>query len=159
MAKPRPNPSDEKVFARNRRASFDYDLSSRFEAGMVLRGSEVKSIRAGAISLADAWGSVEPDGVYLRNATIEPLPTAAFPHEPRRARKLLLRASEIDDIRKSVDQGSMTLVALRVYLKGGLIKAELALGRGRKKGDKRDAIKEREAKRDARSAVRRSQKE
>jgi SsrA-binding protein len=158
MAKPKEEHPGDKILARNRRAGFDYVLGAHFEAGLVLRGSEVKSIRAGAFSLADGWGSVEPDGVYLRNVTIEPLPHAAFGHEPRRPRKVLLRAREIDEIRKEVEQGQSTLVLVSVYLKHGLIKAEVALGRGKKKGDKRDAIKTREANRDARSAVRRSQK-
>jgi SsrA-binding protein len=159
MRKPTKEEPGEKTFARNRRAGFDYILGARFEAGLVLRGSEVKSIRAGAISLVDGFASVEPDGVYLRNVTIEPLPHAAFGHEPRRPRKLLLRAREIGEIRKAVEQGQTTLVPISVYLKGGLIKTEVALGRGKKKGDKRDAIKTREAQRDARSAMRRSQKE
>jgi len=158
MARPDPEASGEKVLARNRRAGFDYDLGSRFEAGMVLRGSEVKSMRAGAVSLAEAWASVEADGVYLKNMTVEPLAHAAFGHEPRRPRKLLLHASEIEEIRKGVDHGHMTLVALRVYLKNGLVKTEIALARGKRKGDKREAIKLREANRDAMAAVRRERK-
>jgi SsrA-binding protein len=158
MSKPSSDERTEKSLAKNRRATFDYALEDHFEAGMVLRGSEVKSIRAGALNLGDAWGSVEPDGVYLKSMNIQPLPHTAFPHDPMRPRKLLLRAREIEQIRTSVEQRHMTLVPLRVYLKNGLIKTEVALARAKKKGDKRESIKEREANRDARSAVRRALK-
>ena len=86
----------EKILVKNRRAPFDYHLEDRFEAGMVLVGSEVKSMRAGTVDITDAWASIERDGIYLKNLTVQPLPHTAFPHEPRRARKLLLHAKEID---------------------------------------------------------------
>ena len=150
--------NDEKVLAKNRRASFDYHLEDRFEAGMVLLGSEVKSMRAGTVDITDAWASIERDGIYLKNLTVQPLPHTAFPHEPRRARKLLLNAKEINQIRKSVDHDQKTLIPLRIYLKKGLIKTEIALALGKKKGDKREAIKTREATREATSAMRRAHK-
>src|SRR5882672_12692438 len=101
MGKPPPDKeNDEKVLAKNRRASFDYHLEDRFEAGMVLLGSEVKSMRAGTVDITDAWASIERDGIYLKNLTVQPLPHAAYPHEPRRARKLLLHAKEIEQIKK-----------------------------------------------------------
>ncbi len=150
--------NDEKVLAKNRRASFDYHLEDRFEAGMVLRGSEVKSMRAGTVDITDAWASLERDGIYLKNLTVQVLPHTAFPHEPRRARKLLLNAKEIDQIRKSVDHDKKSLIPLRIYLKKGLIKTEIALALGKKKGDKREAIKTREATREATSAMRRAHK-
>jgi SsrA-binding protein len=152
-------PEGEKLLAKNRRATFDYTLEDRFEAGMVLRGSEVKSMRAGTVDLTDAWASLERDGIYLKNMTIQPVPHAAFPHEPRRPRKLLLHAREIEVIRKGIDQSKKTLIPLRIYLKDGLIKAEIALATGKKKGDKRESIKQREASREAMSAIRRARKE
>jgi SsrA-binding protein len=159
MAKNAPDKeSGEKILVKNRRAPFDYHLEDRFEAGMVLVGSEVKSMRAGTVDITDAWASIERDGVYLKNLTVQPLPHAAFPHEPRRARKLLLHAKEIEQIRKSVDHDKKTLVPLRIYLKNGLIKTEIALATGKKKGDKREAIKSREAAREATSAMRRAHK-
>jgi SsrA-binding protein len=158
MAKPAAA-DGEKLLVKNRRAPFDYHLEERFEAGMVLLGSEVKSLRAGTVDLTDAWASLERDGIYLKNMTIQPLPHAAFPHEPRRARKLLLHAREIEEIKKGVDQSKKTLIPLRIYLKNGLIKAEIALATGKKKGDKREAIKNREASREAMAAVRRARKE
>jgi SsrA-binding protein len=158
MAKPAAA-DGEKLLVKNRRAPFDYHLEERFEAGMVLLGSEVKSLRAGTVDLTDAWASLERDGIYLKNMTIQPLPHAAFPHEPRRARKLLLHAREIEEIKKGIDQSKKTLIPLRIYLKNGLIKAEIALATGKKKGDKREAIKNREASREAMAAVRRARKE
>jgi SsrA-binding protein len=148
----------EKTLAKNRKATFDYHLEDRFEAGMVLLGSEVKSMRAGTVDITDAWASLERDGVYLKNLTVQPLPHAAFPHEPRRARKLLLHAREIDEIRKAIDHDKKTLIPLRIYLKDGLVKTEIALATGKKKGDKRESIKAREASREASSAMRRAHK-
>jgi len=149
----------EKVLVKNRRAPFDYHLETRFEAGMVLVGSEVKAMRAGTVDITDAWASIERDGLYLKNLTVQPLPHAAYPHEPRRPRKLLLHSREIEEIRKAVDHDKKTLIPLRIYLKNGLIKAEIALATGKKKGDKRDAIRTREAAREAESAMRRGRKE
>jgi SsrA-binding protein len=148
----------EKILAKNRKASFDYHLEERFEAGMVLLGSEVKSMRAGTVDITDAWASLERDGVYLKNLTVQPLPHAAFPHEPRRARKLLLHAREIDEIRKAIDHDKKTLIPLRIYLKDGLVKTEIALATGKKKGDKRESIKARDAAREASAAMRRAVK-
>jgi SsrA-binding protein len=157
MAKKGPDKENgEKILVKNRRATFDYALEERFEAGMVLLGSEVKAMRAGTVDITDAWASIERDGVYLKNLTVQPLPHTAFPHEPRRARKLLLHTSEIDQIRKAIDHDKKTLIPLRIYLKDGLVKTEIALATGKKKGDKRESIKEREASREASSAMRRS---
>jgi SsrA-binding protein len=159
MGKKEPDKEDgEKILAKNRRATFDYHLEDRFEAGMVLAGSEVKSMRAGTVDITDAWASIERDGIYLKNLTVQPLPHTAYPHEPRRARKLLLHAKEIEQIKKSIDHDKMTLIPLRIYLKKGLIKTEIALATGKKKGDKREAIKTREAVREATSAMRRAHK-
>jgi len=156
--KPQEEENGEKILAKNRRAPFDYHLEDRFEAGMVLLGSEVKSMRSGTVDITDAWAALERDGIYLRNLTVQPLPHTAYPHEPRRPRKLLLRAKEIEEIRKGIDHDNKTLIPLRIYLKKGLIKTELALAIGKKKGDKCQAIKSREASREATSAMRRAHK-
>jgi SsrA-binding protein len=155
----KPTQPDEKLIVKNRRASFDYHLEDIFEAGMVLKGSEIKALRAGSADLTDAWAEVERDGVYLRNMTIQVAAHTAFPHETRRARKLLLHAREIETIKKGLDQGGLTLIPLRIYLKGGFAKAEIALAKGKKKGDKREAIKEREGEREPRAAMARARKE
>ena len=149
----------EKTLLQNRRARFDYALEQRFEAGMVLLGSEVKALRAGTGDLTDAWASIDSDGVYIKNMTIQPLPhQTAYVHEPRRPRKLLLHAREIDELRKGIERGGMTIVPLRVYLKGGYIKMEIALAKGKTKGDKRESIRTREAEREARAAIARGRK-
>lgn len=159
MAKAKTSDGD-KTLIKNRRATFDYALEERYEAGMVLLGSEVKSLRAGTGDLTDAWASVDSDGVYLKNMTIQPLPhQTAYVHEPRRPRKLLLHAREIEQMRKGIERGGMTIVPLRVYLKGGYIKIEIALAKGKTKGDKRESIKTREAEREARAAIARGRKE
>jgi SsrA-binding protein len=157
--KPSDEEKGEKVLVKNRRAPFDYHLEARFEAGMVLVGSEVKAMRAGTVDITDAWASIERDGLYLKNLTVQPLPHAAYPHEPRRPRKLLLHAREIEEIKKAVDHDKKTLIPLRIYLKNGLVKTEIALATGKNKGDKRDAIRTREASREAESAMRRGRKE
>jgi len=126
---------------------------------MVLKGSEVKSLRAGTADLTDAWASLERDGVYLKNMTIQVSAHTAYPHDTRRPRKLLLHSREIEQIRKGLDHGGLTLIPLRVYIKKGFIKTELALAKGKKKGDKREAIKNREGEREARSAMARARKE
>lgn len=158
MAKPKTSDGD-KTLIQNRRARFDYALEEKYEAGMVLLGSEVKALRAGTADLTDAWASIDADGVYLKNMTIQPLPhQTAFVHEPRRARKLLLHAREIDQMRKGIERGGMTIVPLRVYLKRGYIKIEIALAKGKTKGDKRESIRTREAEREARVAIARGRK-
>ena len=156
MGKPQ-NP-DEKVLVRNRRATFDYEIDERFEAGMSLLGSEVKSLRAGTADLTDAWASLENGEIFLKSMTIQPMAHAAFPHELRRSRRLLLHRREIAQIEKELDRGGKTLVPLRVYLKQGRIKVELGLAHGKKQADKRQAIKAREADREARSAMARARK-
>lgn len=159
MAKPKASSGGNKTLIQNRRARFDYALEERYEAGMVLLGSEVKALRAGTGDLTDAWASIDSDGVYLKNMTIQPLPhQTAYVHEPRRARKLLLHAHEIDQLRKGIERGGMTIVPLRVYLKGGYIKVEIALARGKTKGDKRQTIRTREAEREARAAIARGRR-
>lgn len=159
MAKPKTSDGD-KTLIKNRRATFDYALEERYEAGMVLLGSEVKSLRAGTADLTDAWASLDSDGVYLKNMTIQPLPhQTAYVHEPRRPRKLLLHAREIEQMRKGIERGGMTIIPLRVYLKGGYVKIEIALAKGKTKGDKRESIRTREADREARAAIARGRKE
>ncbi len=139
----------------NRRANFDYEVLERFETGMVLTGSEVKSIRDGRISLTEAWAQVERDEVWLIGAHIaEYLLAHRRNHEPMRRRKLLLKRREIDRLADSVARGGLTLIPLRVYLSGRCIKLELGLCRGKQVHDKRDSIREREHKREMDRAMR-----
>lgn len=137
----------------NRRAHFEYELLERFEAGISLTGSEVKSIRAGGVDFRDAFarivnGNVELDGLY-----IPPYKDATYNnHEPRRTRRLLLHREEIRKLQRALEQKGLTLVPTKLYAKGRRFKVELAVGRGKKLHDKRASEREREAKREMREA-------
>jgi SsrA-binding protein len=153
MAKP--EAKDEQIIVKNRRALFDYEIEQRFEAGMALVGSEVKSMRAGKIDVSDAYVAVERGQAWLRQMFVAPFEQAsAFPHEPRRPRKLLLHAHEIAEIEKAIGRGGYAVVPLRLYFKRGRVKVELATAIGRKRFDKRAHIAKKDAEREARVAMR-----
>ncbi|HEV3190031.1 MAG TPA: SsrA-binding protein SmpB [Polyangiaceae bacterium] len=157
MAKP--EAKDEKLIVKNRRALFDYEIEQRFEAGMALVGSEVKSMRAGKIDVSDAYVAVDHGQAWLRQMFVAPFEQAsAFPHEPRRQRKLLLHAHEIAEIEKAIARGGYAVVPLRLYFKRGRVKVELATAIGRKKFDKRAHIAKKDAEREARVAMRASKR-
>jgi SsrA-binding protein len=138
-----------KVVATNRKASHEYFLLERMEAGIALHGSEIKSIRAGQISLAEAYVRVDGEEAWLEDAHIAPYEQASiFNHEPRRPRKLLLHRKEIVRLWNQVRQKGMTVVPLRVYLKEGRAKVEIALAKGKKLYDKRQAITKRDIQRE-----------
>ena len=140
----------EKMIAHNRAATFHYDISERYEAGIVLRGSEVKSLREGRAHLTDAYASIERGEAWLRQMHIAPFFAArAFPHAERGPRKLLLHAKEIRQIERAVSREGYTLIPLALYFRGGYVKVALGVGRGRKAHDKRAALAERDAKREA----------
>lgn len=129
---------------RNAKALRDYFIEERFEAGVALKGSEVKSIRGGHAQMADCYALVDKGEVWLHNLHIDEYSHAGlFVHDPRRSRKLLLNRSEIRKIEKALDAGGRTLVGLRMYFKEALVKVEVGLGIGKKQHDKRDAIKAR----------------
>jgi SsrA-binding protein len=146
----------EKLIARNKRASFDYTLGERYEAGLVLIGSEVKMLREGTAELTDSWCAIEKGEAFLKGVNIPVMPGAAFGHEAKRSRKLLLHEREIDDIQKSVEREGMTVVATRLYFKDGRVKVEIALAKGKKTVDKRESLKEKDAEREARAAIARA---
>lgn len=138
-----------KVVATNRKAKFEYFLYDIFEAGIELQGSEIKSIRAGQMSLSEAYVKVEDSQAWLIDAHIAPYIQAnRFNHVPRRPRRLLLHKKEIRKLWNDVRQKGMTIVPTRVYLKGGRAKVEIALARGKKLYDKREAIAKRDRERD-----------
>lgn len=138
-----------KTVSTNRKAKHEYFLLDIYEAGIVLRGSEIKSIRAGQISLGQAYVSVNKSEAWLMNAHIAPYNEASrFNHEPMRPRKLLLHASEIRKLYEKVRQKGATIIPLRVYLKDGLAKVEIALAKGKKHYDKRAEIAKRDAQRE-----------
>lgn len=137
-----------KLIASNRRARFEYELGERFEAGLVLTGSEVKSLRAGHAHLNDAFVAFGPAGADLVSAHIAPYEMGGYAnHEPTRKRRLLLHDREIAKLRKGVEQKGYTVVPLQLYFRGGRAKVEVALGRGKKLHDKRHAIAERDTQR------------
>lgn len=146
----------EKTVSVNRRALHDYDVLDRLDAGIVLTGSEIKSIRDGRVSIREAYARPEGGELWLIGAHIAHYPAAARNnHEPGRPRKLLVHKSELADLSRALTSGGLTLVPLRLYLKRGLAKVELGLVRGRKKYDKREAIARREAERQVARALRR----
>ena len=141
--------------AVNRRARHDYFIEESVEAGLVLSGSEVKSLRAGKAQLKDSYGRIKDGEVWLLNAHISEYAAAAqFGHEPTRARKLLLHRREIERLIGKVKERGLTLVPLRLYFKHGRAKVEMGLARGKKLYDKRASIKERETQREMDRAVR-----
>jgi SsrA-binding protein len=132
----------------NRRARYDFELGDRFEAGLVLTGSEVKSLRAGHANLQDAFVALARDGVDLLNCYVAPYELGGYAnHVPTRKRRLLLHTREIDKLRKGTEVKGFTIVPTRLYFKNGRAKVEIALGRGKKAHDKRHATAERDAKR------------
>jgi len=141
--------------ASNRRASHRYEFVEKFECGIELLGTEVKSLRGGKAMLADAYAVVDDGEVWLRNMHIPPYPPAAQEnHEPDRPRKLLLHAHEIEQLVGSTSQKGLTLVPLRVYFKGPRAKVELALARGKEGRDRRREIRDREVRREVEREMR-----
>lgn len=149
-----PRPQGRIMVAQNRKAHHDYHLHERFEAGMVLTGTEVKSLRAGRASLADAFATVDDGEVWLRNAHI---PEYAFGtwknHATRRNRKLLLHRKEIAKLDRETSASGKTIVPLAIYFSDGYAKVELAIATGKKDWDKRQTIAAREADREASRAM------
>lgn len=141
--------------AQNRAALHHYEILERFEAGIVLRGSEVKSLRNGSAQLTDAYASVERGEIWLRQMHIAALPAArAFPHAEKGARKLLLHAKEIRHLDRAVSREGFTLVPLALYFKDGWVKVTLGLGRGKKAHDKRATLIAKTEEREALQEVR-----
>jgi SsrA-binding protein len=149
-----------KILSDNRSAGHNYTLSDRVEAGLVLRGTEVKSARDGKIQLKDAYGEVSGSEAWLCNAHIGQYSHGnIMNHEPVRKRKLLLHRAEIDKMLRQTREKGLTLVPTKLYLKHGLIKVELAIGKGKKLHDKRESEREREMKDEARAGMARKRKE
>ncbi|MEK6719155.1 MAG: SsrA-binding protein SmpB [Chloroflexota bacterium] len=140
----------EKTIALNRRARHDFSITETFEAGLVLTGTEIKSIRAGKVNLSDAYARIENGEAWLIGAHIAPFEQAnRYNHEPKRTRKLLLHRSEIDELLGRAQAKGLTVVPLRLYITGkGKAKLELALARGKQLHDRRRDIADREARRD-----------
>ena len=157
MAEPRaaqaaPKPRTMKVIADNRRARHDYAISEEIEVGIVLGGTEVKSLRAGKVQLSDGYALIKDGELWLENVHIAPyVPGNRFNLEDKRARKLLAHAREIAKLKTKLADRGATLIPLKMYFKGNKAKVLLGLARGKKLYDKREAIKTREARRDLRA--------
>ena len=148
MSKADPN-AGIKIVAQNRRAAHDYFLEDRFEAGIVLMGSEIKSIRAGHVNLREAYVHAERGEAFLLNAHIAQYdPASRQNHEPLRTRKLLLHKKEIAKLAEKVQQKGYTIVPLKMYLSKGRAKVEIALAKGKRQYDKRQAMAERDSQRE-----------
>ncbi len=139
--------------AQNRKARHDYHLHDTFEAGLVLTGTEVKSLRAGRASLTEAFATVDDGEVWLRNAHIPEYSHGKDNHLPRRNRKLLLHRREIDKLERETDQSGRTIVPLAIYFSDGYAKVEIAIATGKRDWDKRQTLIEREANREAERAM------
>ncbi len=138
-------PENVKVVATNRKAGFEYFLMEHFEAGLALQGSEIKSIRAGQVSLSEAYVETDGSEAWLVEAHIAPYRQAnRFNHDPKRRRRLLLHKKEIRRLWNDVRQKGVTIVPIKIYLKEGRAKLEIALAKGKKLHDKREAIAQRD---------------
>ena len=148
----KPNDTEEPAkisVARNKRARFDYHLEDTFEAGIVLTGTEVKSLRDGKANIVDAYGIVRGAEIFLLNAHIQPYERGGYVnHEPTRTRKLLLHRKEIRRLIGAVERDGLTLIPLELYFKKGVAKVALALAKGKKMHDKRETTRRRDAERE-----------
>ena len=151
-----PKEQGNKPIAQNKKARHDYHLEDTYEAGLVLMGTEVKSLRAGRASLVDGFGEVDHGEVWLHGVHIPEYSQGTWTnHSARRKRKLLLNRSEIDKIERKIDAKGYTIVPLSLYFKDGRAKVEIAMAKGKKHYDKRHALAERQADREKEQAVQR----
>lgn len=157
MARPKPETFDKQnVVAENRRARFDYAIEDKYEAGLMLQGTEVKALRAGQASIAESYAEAKDGAIWMINANIPEYSHGnRLNHEPKRPRKLLLNQREINKMMGAVERKGMTLVPMSIYFnKHGRAKVELALAKGRKSQDKREYVKDRDWKRDKQRLLR-----
>ncbi|MCM2675613.1 SsrA-binding protein SmpB [Alkalicoccobacillus plakortidis] len=151
MAKPK---TDDNLIAQNKKARHDYFVEETFEAGMVLQGTEIKSMRAGRMNLKDSFARIRNGEVYLHNAHIAEYEQGnRFNHEPTRARKLLLKKKEISQLIGQTQQQGYSLVPLKVYIKNGFAKVLLGVAKGKKNYDKRETLRRQDAKREVDRAM------
>ncbi|MBE9181844.1 SsrA-binding protein SmpB [Oculatella sp. LEGE 06141] len=144
-----------KIVADNRQARYQYEILETYEAGIELKGTEVKSIRDGKVNLRDGYGLIRNEEIWLHNVHVSPHQSASqvFNHDPRRTRRLLLHKQEIRKLIGQVEQQGLTLVPLKMYMKQGKVKVNMALVRGKKLHDKRDDLKRKQEKREIERAI------
>ena len=146
--------SGSKLICDNKKARFDYQMIETFEAGLVLSGAEIKSVRHGGVSLVESYVRPEGNEFFVIGMNIKPYDFLGTPnYNPTRKRKLLLHKKEIDKLRGGVEKKGLTIIPLKLYLKGGYAKMLVALAKGKAAPDKRESIKRREADREARRAI------
>ncbi|UOQ48227.1 SsrA-binding protein SmpB [Gracilibacillus caseinilyticus] len=143
-----------RVIAQNKKANHDYFIEDTFEAGIVLQGTEIKSIRAGRVNLKDSFATIKQGQAYVNNMHISTYEQGnRYNHEPTRARKLLLHRKQIDQLIGQSQQEGYSIIPLKVYIKNGFAKVLIGLGKGKKKFDKREDLKQKQAKRDMDRAI------
>ncbi|MEQ6376824.1 SsrA-binding protein SmpB [Bacillaceae bacterium S4-13-58] len=146
--------TDDNVIAQNRKARHDYFIEETYEAGLVLKGTEIKSIRAGRVNLKDAFARVHKGEVFIHNMHISPYEQGnRFNHDPLRTRKALLHKKQINQLIGETQQQGYSLIPLKIYIKNGFAKVLIGLARGKKKYDKREDLKQKQAKRDIERAM------
>lgn len=147
--------AEGKVITKNRKAYYDYFIEETYEAGIVLKGTEIKSIRAGKVNLKDSFAKIKDGEVFLMNMHVSPYEQGnRFNHDPTRTRKLLLHRKEINKLIGKTKEAGYALIPLKLYLKNGYCKVELALAKGKKKYDKREELKKKAAQREIERAFR-----
>lgn len=150
------NSDNDKLLLKNKKAFFNYEMVETIECGMALEGTEVKSMREGKFSFTDSYVVIEKNQLILLQFTIQPYKQGSiFNHEPERRRKLLAHKQEIKRLKRKVDEKGLTLVPTKVYLKNNLIKMEVGLAKGKALHDKKNVIKERDLKKDAKRELKR----
>ncbi len=146
-----------KIIAENKKARFDFEIIETFEAGLVLTGSEVKSLRDGKLQLKDAYVAFQGHEAFLQKAHIGVYMASSYNnHEPERLRKILLHAHQLKDLQVNIQEKGLTCVCLKMYFKKGIAKLELGVARGKKKGDKRQDVKTRDVNREIQRTLRKS---
>lgn len=147
-------PEGDRLIAQNRRARHEFELGKSFEAGVALIGSEARALREGPADISDAWVEIKRGEAYVQGMRVPPLSHSFLGHEEKRPRKLLLHRTQIEELQRAQDQDRMTLVATKLYFKGGRVKLELCVARGKKEYDKRQTLRQRDADKEARAAIR-----
>lgn len=153
-AKKKNVPEGDRLIAQNRRARHEFELGKSFEAGVALVGSEARALREGPADISDAWVEIKRGEAYVHGMRVPILPHTFLGHEEKRPRKLLLHRAQIDELQAAQEQDRMTLTATKLYFKGGRVKLELCIARGKKLYDKRQTLRQRDADKEARIAIR-----
>jgi SsrA-binding protein len=151
-------PEGDRLIAQNRRARHDFELGKSYEAGVVLIGSEARALREGPADITEAWVDIHRNEAWVKGMRVPPLVHSFLGHDEKRPRKLLLHRGQIDELLGAQERDRMTLVATKLYFKDGRVKLELCVARGKKEYDKRHTLRQRDADKEARVAIRNARK-